>query len=101
MEPVLTVIYKLHLERALISVLLSCNPEVNSWVIEIILGEGKNVTRWNVCAPKKELLAQSILDFLDFGEPLYLRLSHFVCVKVMVSVAWIKTCVKQRTVALF
>lgn len=67
MEPVLTVIYKLHLERALISVLLSCNPEVNSWVIEIILGEGKKATRCNVCAPKKERHAQSILHFSEYA----------------------------------
>lgn len=33
-QSALTVIYSLHLESALISVLLSCNPEVNSRVIE-------------------------------------------------------------------
>lgn len=32
-QPALTVIYSLHLESALISVLLSCNPEVNLTVI--------------------------------------------------------------------
>lgn len=34
LQPALTVIYSLHLESALISVLVSCNPEVNSRVIE-------------------------------------------------------------------
>lgn len=79
MEPALTVIYKLHLERALISVLLSCNPEVNSWVIENnTWGGEEGYTLQRLCA-KKELHARSILHishFAFFGDPF--DLSYFV-----------------------
>lgn len=81
MEPALTVIYKLHLERALISVLLSCNPEVNSWVIENnTWGGDEGYTLQRLCA-KKELHARSILHISHFafflgGNPF--DLSYFV-----------------------
>lgn len=70
MEHALTVIYNLHLESALISVLLSCNPEVNSWVIENNSRGGKKVTRCGVCAPKEVKHAHEkhkILHILNFA----------------------------------
>lgn len=86
MEPALTVIYKLHLERALISVLLSCNPEVNSWVIENnTWGGEEGYTLQRLCA-KKELHARSILHISHFaffwGTPLTCHILW--CVKVQV-----------------
>lgn len=82
----MTVIYKLHLERALISVLLSCNPEVNSWVIENnTWGGEEDYTLQRLCA-KKELHARSILHTSHFafflGNPFDSACHILWCVKV-------------------